>query len=70
MHITLPAILTTQKNMGWYSGNCELHQNFTINYWREDDQELATNFNEFFVNVGPSTDNTIPKVPNIHLQYF
>ena len=31
----------------------------------DDDQELATNFNEFFVNVGPSTENTIPKVPNI-----
>ena len=31
----------------------------------DDDQELATNFNEFFANVGPSTENTIPKVPNI-----
>ena len=31
----------------------------------DDDQKLATNFNEFFVNVGPSTENTIPKVPNI-----
>ena len=31
----------------------------------DDDQELATNFNEFFVNVGPSTENTIPKIPNI-----
>ena len=31
----------------------------------DDDQELATNFNEFFVDVGPSTENIIPKVPNI-----
>ena len=31
----------------------------------DDDQELATNFNEFSVNVGPSTENIIPKVPNI-----
>ena len=31
----------------------------------DDDQELATNFNEFFVNVWPSTENTIPMVPNI-----
>ena len=40
MQIILRAILTTQKNMGWYSGNCELkeitHQNFTINYWWEN----------------------------------
>ena len=27
-----------------------------------DDKDLATNFNEFFVNVGPSTENAIPKV--------
>ena len=31
----------------------------------DDDKELATNFNYFFVNVGPSTENTILKVPNI-----
>ena len=41
MQIILRAILTSQKkNMGWYSGNCELkeipHQNFTINYWWEN----------------------------------
>ena len=30
-----------------------------------DDKDLATNFNDFFVNVGPSTENAIPKVPNI-----
>ena len=30
-----------------------------------DDKDLATNFNKFFVNVGPSTENAIPKVPNI-----
>ena len=27
--------------------------------------ELATNFNDFVVNMGPSTGNTIQKVPNI-----
>ena len=30
-----------------------------------DDKDLATNFNEFFVNVGQSIENAIPKVPNI-----
>ena len=33
----------------------------------DDDKELATTFNDFFVNVGPNTENTIPKVPNILL---
>ena len=58
--------------MGWYSGNCDLKKNHTKTSQLiiggkiiDDDQELATNFNEFFVNVGPSTENTIPKVPNI-----
>ena len=31
----------------------------------EGDIELATKFNEFFVNVGPNTESSIPKVPNI-----
>ena len=31
----------------------------------DDDKELATNFNIFFVNVGPNTENAIPKVPII-----
>ena len=30
-----------------------------------DDKNIATSFNSFFVNVGTSTENTIPKVPNI-----
>ena len=30
-----------------------------------DDKDIATNFNKFFVNVGPRTENAIPKVPNI-----
>ena len=36
----------------------------------DDDKDLATNFNEFFVNVGPNTENTIPKVPNISPSKF
>ena len=40
MPIILRVILTTQKNTGWYSGNCKLeekpYQNFTINYWWEN----------------------------------
>ena len=36
----------------------------------DDGQELATNINEFFVNVWPSTENTIPKVPNISATKF
>ena len=36
----------------------------------DNDKELATKFNEFFVNVGPSTENTIPKVPNISPSKF
>ena len=31
----------------------------------DDDKEIATNFNKFFVNVGPSTGNMIPKVPDL-----
>ena len=31
----------------------------------DDDKELVTNFNNFFVNVGPNTENAIPKVPII-----
>ena len=36
----------------------------------EDDNELATNFNNFFVNVGPKTEKTIPKVPNVSPSKF
>ena len=32
---------------------------------RDNDKEIANNFNNFFVNVGPSTEDSIPKVPNI-----
>ena len=28
----------------------------------EDDKELATNFNNFFANVGPKSEKTIPNV--------
>ena len=31
----------------------------------DNDKEIATNFNNFFTNVGPNTENLIPKVPNI-----
>ena len=31
----------------------------------DHDKELATNFINFFVNVGQNTENAIPKVPNI-----
>ena len=31
----------------------------------DDDKKLATNFNNFFVNVGKNTENAIPKVLNI-----
>ena len=58
--------------MGGYQENCDhkenVYKNLTIEYCGkiiEEDKEIATNFNEFFVNVGPSTENTIPKVPNI-----
>ena len=36
----------------------------------EGDQELANKFNEFFVNVGPNTESTIPKVPNLSPSKF
>ena len=36
----------------------------------DEDGELATNFNKFFVNVGPSTENIIPKVPNVSPSKF
>ena len=31
----------------------------------DDDKELPTNFNKFFVSVGQNTESAIPKVPNI-----
>ena len=31
----------------------------------DDEAVLAKNFNNYFANVGPNTENTIPKVPNI-----
>ena len=35
-----------------------------------DDKEIATNFNHFFVNVGPNKEESIPKVPNISPSKF
>ena len=31
----------------------------------DNETVLAKNFNNFFANVGPNTENIIPKVPNI-----
>ena len=31
----------------------------------DEDSKIATTFINSFVNVGPSTENSIPKVPNI-----
>ena len=36
----------------------------------DDDKELANKFNDFFVNVGPNTENSIPKVPTIFPSSF
>ena len=36
----------------------------------DDNKEIATNFNNFVVNVGPNTEETIPKVPNISPSKF
>ena len=36
----------------------------------DDDKELASNYNHFFVNVGQNTENAIPKVPNISPSKF
>ena len=36
----------------------------------DDDKELATNFNNFFLNMGPNTEASIPKVPNISPSKF
>ena len=36
----------------------------------DNDKEIATNFNSFFTNVGPNTENLIPKVPNISPSKF
>ena len=36
----------------------------------DDETELAKNFNNFFANVVPNTENTIPKVPNISPRKF
>ena len=31
----------------------------------DNEKEIATNFNNFFVNVGPSTEDSIPKLPGL-----
>ena len=36
----------------------------------DDNKEIATNFNHFFVNVGPNTEESVPKVPNISPSKF
>ena len=36
----------------------------------DDDKELASKFNNCFVNVGQNTENAIPKVPNISPSKF
>ena len=36
----------------------------------DDDKMLANNFNRFFVDVGSTTENSIPKVPNLSLSKF
>ena len=36
----------------------------------DDEKVVASNFNRFFVNVGPSMENSIPKVPNISPSKF
>ena len=36
----------------------------------DNDREIATNFNNCFVNVGPSTEDSIPKVPNVSPSKF
>ena len=36
----------------------------------DNETEIATNFNNCFVNVGPSTEDSIPKVPNVSPSKF
>ena len=51
MNIKKKAVNSTQLNIG---GKIVV-----------DDKEVASHFNKFFVNVGPSTEKTIPKVPEV-----
>ena len=36
----------------------------------DNEEEIATNFNDFFVNVGPSTDESIPVAPGMSANRF
>ena len=36
----------------------------------DNDKQIATNFNNYFVDVGPSTEKSIPIVPNISPSKF
>ena len=36
----------------------------------DDNKEIATNFNNFFVNVGPNMEESVPKVPNISPKFL
>ena len=36
----------------------------------DNDKEIAINFNKFFCPLGPSTENMIPKVPNLSPKFL
>ena len=49
------------------SKTSQLHMCGKIIY---DNKEIATNFSNYFVNIGPCTENSIPRVPNISPSRF
>ena len=56
--------------------NVKTNTNFSISHLNingsiiDDPNAISNSFNDFFVNVGPSTENTVPKVPNMSPDRF
>ena len=63
--LDLKNIIVYQRDYSKFS-NESFRDDVSIQTWNYAlENEIATNFNSFFVNVGSSTEKSIPKVPNI-----
>ena len=65
----LRAVLMTKETWNVIREIMKPHKNNTMNIVGKQLMmtEVETTFNDLFVNVGPSTENTIANVPNIYI---
>ena len=63
--------VNNKKKKGWYTKICKCKEKLKISQLTidgkviDDYSKIETTFNNFFVNIGSSTENSIPKVLNI-----